>query len=86
MVLHRGHDEGGMIFVKWVAGRQTLLFTERTVGEERRWVRLTPEPMPESDANLRIGSERDFDPDLWALEIMGPFESADEVLRPVSED
>ena len=83
-VLHHGHDEGGLIFIKWVEGRRARLFTERTVGDERRWVAKGPEA-DERDADQRLAKERDFDPDLWVVEIMGRFGAADALLDPADE-
>lgn len=84
-VLHKGHEEGGMIFIKWVEGREARLFSERTVGDERRWVERGDAPMAEAEANMAIAQERSFDPDLWAVEVMGNFTAADRILSPAEQ-
>ncbi|GGY53114.1 DUF1491 family protein [Parvularcula lutaonensis] len=84
-VLHKGHEEGGMIFVKWVEGREAVLFTEQTIDNERRWVRRGESVVPEAEANAIIASEREFDPDLWAVEVMGSFEKAERILNPADQ-
>lgn len=84
-VLHRGHEEGGLIFIKWVEGRSAKLFCEQTVGDERRWVCRTSEKIPEAELNQMLTSEQSFDPDLWVVEIMGRFEAAAGMLNPVED-
>ena len=81
-VLDRGHDEGGLIYIKWVVGRDAILFSERAVGDERRWVQIAEGF--EAEVNAKIASERDFDPDLWAVEIMGDRQHSEVLLDPVS--
>jgi len=80
-VLDRGHDEGGLIYVKWVEGRDALLLTERAVSDQRRWVQIAAGF--EAEVNAKIASERDFDPDLWAVEIMGSRQHTKTVLDPL---
>lgn len=82
-VLHKGHEEGGLIHVKWVEGRMAQLFQERTVADERRWVASRPAPAMEAEVDGMIAGERDFDPDLWAVEVLGPLHAAERILRPV---
>ncbi|NRA28665.1 MAG: DUF1491 family protein [Parvularculaceae bacterium] len=81
-VLTKGHESGGMIFIKWVEGRQVKLFTEGSSAEGRVWLARTPEPQPEAEANAILDSERSFDPDLWIVEVEGPFSVANEILSP----
>jgi hypothetical protein len=82
-VLRKGHEEGGIILIKWVEGRRACLFTERSLKEGRRWVELLP-PGDEADARDRIASETSFDPDLWVVEVEGAFAHAQTLLSPVA--
>lgn len=82
-VLDRGHDEGGLIYIKWVTGRDAQLFSERTVGDERRWVLIGEGA--EAEINLKLSGEKDFDPDLWAVEILGDKAHVERLLHPLTD-
>ena len=84
-VLHRGHEEGGLLFIKWVDGRDVGLFCERTVGDTRRWAQRGGLPMAEAEANQILESERSFDPDLWVIEVEGRLETAERLLDPIED-
>lgn len=81
-VLHKGHEEGGMLFVQWTEGSHSLVFAEEAIGDTRGWRQRTGDPVPEADASEFIRQERAFDPDLWALEVLGPFAAAERILSP----
>lgn len=81
-VLTKGHETGGMIFVKWVEGRQVMIFTEGSTTDGRIWMARTAEPQAEFEANATLDSERSFDPDLWIVEIEGPLMAAKDILSP----
>lgn len=83
-VLARGHEEGGLIYIKWVEGRSAQIFTEETVDDARRWVRRGADDMAEGEANLFLDGERSFDPDLWVVEVSGPFAAAQRLLDPAT--
>ncbi|MEM1409558.1 MAG: DUF1491 family protein, partial [Pseudomonadota bacterium] len=85
-VLKKGHQEGGMIFVKWVEGRDIRLFTERLVGERRAWVNVGGQPMDESTADGLLDRESQFDTDLWCVEVLGSFAHVEKMLDPVDEE
>jgi hypothetical protein len=82
-VVYRGHEEGGMIFLIWIHRGEAMVFSETVEGEERRWRRTTEAPVPETEAEAMLRGERNFDPDLWVLEVSGPMDAADRVLRPL---
>jgi len=84
-VLTKGHDVGGMVFIKWVQGREAKVFSERAMDDGRAWVTRHAEPVAEFEANATLESERSFDPDLWIVEIEGAFRIADEILETVKD-
>lgn len=84
-VLSHGHDEGGLLFVKWVEGREAKVFAEGRVGDGRGWL-TRRDACPERDADAFLESERAFDPDLWVLEVLGPFGAAEDILYPLARD
>lgn len=83
-VLRRGHEEGGLIFIKWVDGREATLFTEATVNDARRWV-VRGGTAPEFEINERVAKDESFDPDLWVVEILGSSAHVAAILDPVSD-
>lgn len=84
-VLRHGHDEGGLIFIKWVDGREATLFTEQTVADARRWVRRGA-TAPETEVNERVRKEEAFDPDLWVVEVLGKGTQIAAILDPAKPD
>jgi hypothetical protein len=71
-VLHRGDPDAGMVLVKLIreAGRAVVLSPLRQMDETLAWMRATgPDPVDEAEADAYIARQRDFDPDLWAIEI-----------------
>lgn len=82
-VLKKGHEEGGMILLKWVEGREARLFAEGSVGDDRGWIARGEEPVPEYEANETIRSEESFDPDLWVVEVMGSFDGIARLMNPL---
>ncbi|MBT3792711.1 MAG: DUF1491 family protein [Rhodospirillales bacterium] len=87
-VLRRGDDDGGTIIVKIVdrgGMADVLAQTTATSGTgELAWYRpLGPEPVSDGDADAYIARQGDFDPDIWALEVMdrdGTYEISGTVL------
>ena len=68
VVLHKGDPDGGVLFAQFRRGREMCLYQERGGRFEARtegWV-------PEFDAAEIVRRERDFDRDLWLVEIEGP--------------
>ncbi|MEJ1157981.1 DUF1491 family protein [Prosthecomicrobium sp. N25] len=76
VVLRHGADDAGAIFVKVARldgtadlyGPAPQAFFDADDSGERRFERIF-QGVPESDAEARIGRERGFDPDLWAVEV-----------------
>ncbi|MEO1042144.1 MAG: DUF1491 family protein [Pseudomonadota bacterium] len=85
-VIHKGHAEGGMIFVKWLDGRDVTLLTETQKNGTRGWRLMTAAPLPEGEANQRLEQERSFDPDLWVMEIVGAAKHIATVFSPILSD
>ncbi len=77
MVVRRGEDAAGAIFIKvnWLDGTATILAPAPQTSfddhpESRRWMPLRDgEAMPEPDADKFLEREMSFDPDIWILEI-----------------
>ncbi|MEM1381300.1 MAG: DUF1491 family protein [Pseudomonadota bacterium] len=84
MVLDRGHEEGGLVLIKWIDGTAVQIFREGTVNDRRRWT-TRGAPIPEADAATILAKERGFDADAWVLEVIGPMAKADKILEPVAE-
>mgnify|MGYP006269202065 CR=1 FL=1 len=71
-VIQKGPYEGGSILVKVFAARQGAQIYSRiiTMEGETAWTEVFSDgPVTESEADSYINSEKDFDPDLWILEI-----------------
>jgi hypothetical protein len=86
-IARKGHEEAGVVFVKWVEGRTAWLFTETTTATGSAWRRLSPEDgEPEFEVNARIGNEASFDPDLWVVELSGPIGKRDRHIDPLTDD
>ncbi|MEM9284849.1 MAG: DUF1491 family protein [Pseudomonadota bacterium] len=82
-VIHKGHAEGGMIFVKWLDGRDVFAFAETQADGVLGWRRMTPEPVPEPEADRLFEQERSFDPDLWVIEVVGSARHQEAILTPI---
>ncbi|MEM9810068.1 MAG: DUF1491 family protein [Pseudomonadota bacterium] len=70
-VVKKGHDEAGIIFVKWLDGRDVRLFAEAQIQGHRGWLERTDGPVPEVEADRLLANEQNFDPDLWIVEVIG---------------
>lgn len=82
-VIFKGHAEGGMIFVKWLVGREVYAFAETQLDGEPGWRRMTALPVSEAEADQLFDQERSFDPDLWVIEIMGAAHHQEAILTPI---
>ena len=74
-VLHRGDPDAGMVLIKLIreTGRAMVLSPMRQIDESLAWLRATgPEPVDETVADAYIARQRQFDPDIWAIEIEDP--------------
>ncbi|MDX1483096.1 MAG: DUF1491 family protein [Alphaproteobacteria bacterium] len=86
-VLRRGDDDGGSIVLKILGadGRADLLTQTTAPAGGRAWLRpLGPEPVDESEADAYIARQGEFDPDIWALEVIdraGLYEIDGEVIE-----
>jgi hypothetical protein len=75
MLVKRGDQDAGAIYIKLNRLDGTAeVFQPAPAGlsgleSDRRWVRAMPAPMPEADADALIRRERDFDSDLWIIEV-----------------
>jgi len=72
-VLRHGDDDAGTIILKLVeADGLTRVLVQATAPDGGlAWRRpLGPTPMPEAEADAYIARTANFDPDIWALEIM----------------
>jgi hypothetical protein len=75
VLVKRGDADAGAIFIKLNRLDGTAeLFQPAPAGlsgleGDRRWVRAAPAPMAEADADTLIRREREFDSDLWIVEV-----------------
>ncbi len=77
VVVRRGHDEAGAIFIKVVLRPgSALLFGPAPAGldgvdEERRFTNAlkSADAQPEANVDERLAQEQRFDSDLWIVEI-----------------
>jgi hypothetical protein len=72
MVLHKGDPLRGSVLVKLNCFEQgcTVFAETRDAAGARAWIRGTgPEPVAEAVADAYIARNRQYDPDLWVLEI-----------------
>ena len=72
MVVAKGDEDAGAVLVKLNRGAEGCeVFTQVRDGEgEAAWLRATgPDPVDEAKADAYINRQRDFDCDLWVLEI-----------------
>ena len=72
-VAHRGDPDGGVLWVKVLDGRRAALWAERygTAGEESGFAARTEGFVDEAEADAVVAREREFDRDLWLIEIEG---------------
>lgn len=82
-VIHKGHAEGGMIFVKWLDGREVSAFAETQLDGVPGWRRMTALPVSEAEADKLFDQERSFDPDLWVIEVVGAARYQEAILTPI---
>lgn len=77
-VVNRGAEEAGAVFVKvnrldgtaMVLGPAPQAAFDEDRPAERLWLRCTgPEPVAEAQADAYLARQRQFDPDLWIVEI-----------------
>jgi hypothetical protein len=75
VLVKRGDADAGAIFIKLNRLDGTAeLFRPAPAGlsgaeSDRSWVRATPAPMPEAEADAMLRREREFDGDLWVVEL-----------------
>lgn len=76
VVARHGDDDAGAVFIKINRLDGTcLLFSPAPAGldgldSDRRWVAcMSPDGVREQDADAYLGREREFDPDLWIIEV-----------------
>ena len=75
VLVKRGDADAGAIYIKLNRLDGTAeVFQPAPAGlsgleSDRRWVRATPAPVPETDADAMIRREREFDGDLWIVEV-----------------
>lgn len=67
-VVHKGDPDAGVLFVKVLDGRDAALWSQ---GYDGGWQARTEGFVPEVTANEVVERERDFDRDLWLIEIEG---------------
>lgn len=71
-VAHRGHDEGGTVYVKvnLLDGHAFVLAPAPSLDEGRRWLRGTgPEPVSDHEAEAYLRRLIARDPDCWVIEV-----------------
>ena len=70
MVLARGDTDRGDVLLKLTGGARTRLIGREFGGDGRRVFRdLLPEMAGAEEADRLIARRRDYDPDLWVIEI-----------------
>lgn len=72
-VLRHGDDDVGVIVLKLRGAGDLVRIYAQTTGSDGglAWHRpLGADPVPEADADAYIKRSLDFDPDMWALEIL----------------
>lgn len=72
-VLRRGDADGGAIILKLVGAEGQTDVLAQTTGPKggRAWMRpLGPGPLAEAEADAYIARQGEFDPDIWALEVI----------------
>ena len=72
-VLRRGDADGGSVMMKIIdgEGRAQVLSQTTAPSGGLAWLRpLGPEPVEESEADAYLARQREFDPDIWLLEII----------------
>ena len=67
-VVHKGDPDGGVLWIKVLDGRDAALWAERYEGG---FAARTEGFVPEAEANEVVRRERDFDRDLWLIEVEG---------------
>lgn len=75
VVLHRGDDERGLILIKkYVHGEGARVFTQsRDLNDKMTWHQpLGDQWIEEAKADQYISRQRDFDEDLWVIEVDDP--------------
>ncbi|MEO1658912.1 MAG: DUF1491 family protein [Pseudomonadota bacterium] len=82
-VIHKGHAEGGMIFIKWLDGREVFGFAETQTDGASAWRRMTATPVAEAEIDHLLEQERSFDPDLWVVEVIGSARHQETILTPI---
>ncbi len=76
MLLHKGNDDAGSIFVKINFLNSTANIYGPAPGGahdengDRRWSQpLGVEPLPETEVDAYLHRQRGYDPDFWVIEI-----------------
>jgi hypothetical protein len=76
VIVRRGDEAAGAIFICVARLDGTVqLYGPAPAGlagseTDRRWVRcLRSQPVPQAEANRYLARQREFDPDLWIIEI-----------------
>lgn len=70
-VVHKGNRTGGMVLLKLnnLSGLCRVLMQQRDLDGLLTWINPLNDDVPEPEADSYIAKERDFDEDLWILEI-----------------
>jgi len=75
-VLHKGEESAGSVILKinLMDGRCKLYTQVTDMDGDAAWQARSADgaPVPEEDAAAYIARQRDFDPDLWGIEIEDP--------------
>lgn len=67
-VVHKGDPDAGVLFVKVLDDRRAALWSQ---GYEGGWQARTEGFVPEAEVDALVAKERDFDRDLWVVEVEG---------------
>ncbi len=74
-VQHRGDEDRGLILIKqYIAGEGCILYGQRRdMAGKLDWCRpLGDDPVAEPEADAYIARQRQYDADLWVIEVEDP--------------
>lgn len=71
MILSKGDEMSGSILIALLAEGRTALLLERSLGPEGHygWHRAGPEGADEAALQAYLAKRRNFDPDIWVVEL-----------------